>query len=79
MLQFSMHANLIHANITVDVPTQPTGLDVYAMKNIQEGPALVGVIIIIIPVSSVSCKSKNLLISGNMNTYLSNPGSPIST
>ena len=36
MLQFSMHANLIHANITVGVPTLPTGLDVYAMTNIQE-------------------------------------------
>ena len=42
-----MHANLILANITVGVPTLPTGLDVYAMTNIQDGRVLVGVIIII--------------------------------
>ena len=54
MLQFSMHANLIHANITVGVPTLLAGIDADATKSIQEGRALVGVIIIIIiPVISL--------------------------
>ena len=43
MLQFSMHAILIHVNITVGVPTLPTGFDAYAMRNIEEERALVGV------------------------------------
>ena len=47
MLQSSMHANLIHVNITVGVPTLLAGFDADAMKSIQEGRALVGVIIII--------------------------------
>ena len=48
MLQFSMHASLIHANITVGVPTLQLGFDADATKSIQERRALVGVIIIII-------------------------------
>ena len=67
MLQFSMHAILIHVNITVGVPTLLAGFDAYAMKGIQEGRALVGVIIII-SVISVSCTSKHVFIGGNMNT-----------
>ena len=63
MLQFSMHASLIHANITVSVPKPPTAINVYAMKNIQEGRALVGVIMVIIYTAiSVSCTNKNVLI-----------------
>ena len=38
-----MHVYLIHANIMVGVPTLPTGFDAYAMRNIQEERALVGV------------------------------------
>jgi len=50
MLQFSMHASLIHVNITVGVPTLPTGIDADAMKGIQEGRALVGDFIISITI-----------------------------
>ena len=56
MLQFWMHANLIHVTITVGVPTLHMGFDADAMKSIQEGRALVGaIIIIIIPVIIVIC------------------------
>ena len=48
MLQFSMHANLIHANLTVGVTTLPTGFDADAMTSIQDRRALVGVIMVII-------------------------------
>ena len=48
MLQFSTHAHLIHANITVCVPTLPTGFDADALKSIQDGHALVGVILIVL-------------------------------
>ena len=41
-----MHANLIHANITVGVPTLLAGFDADAMNSIQEGRALVGVVMI---------------------------------
>ena len=80
MLQFSMHANLIHVNTTVGVPTLPTGFNADAMTTIQEGRALVGVIIIVIIgiiiiitilVISVCGTNENLLINGNMNMYLS--------
>ena len=59
MLQFWMHVNLIHVNITVGVPTLPTGLNATAMKNTQEGRALVGVII---PVIIGNCTSENAFI-----------------
>ena len=41
-----MHANLIHVNITVVVPTLLAGFDADAMNSIQEGRALVGVVMI---------------------------------
>ena len=71
-----MHANLIHVNTKVGVPTLPTGFNADAMKTIQEGRALVGVIITIIIIItileiSVSCTNENVLIHGNMNIYLS--------
>ena len=55
LLQFSMHANLILVNITVRVSKLPTGFYADAMKSIQEGRALVGVIIIIPVVINVMC------------------------
>ena len=45
ILQFLMHAYLIHVNTTVGVPKLPTGFNVDAMKHIQEAPALVRLII----------------------------------
>ena len=51
MLQFLMHANLIHVNITVGAPTLPTGFNAAAVKNILEGRALVGVIFPVISVN----------------------------
>ena len=65
LLQFLMLADLIHVNITVGVPTLPTGFIADAMKNIQEARALVCIIIIIIiiiPVISISCTSENLFM-----------------
>ena len=59
VLQFLMHANLIHVNTTVDVPTLPTGFTVDAMTNTQEAPAPVGVSI---PLISRNCTSQNLFM-----------------
>ena len=60
VLQFLMHADLIHVNTTVDVPTLPTGFNADVMKYIQETRALV--CIIIIPVISGSCTSDTFFI-----------------
>ena len=60
LLQFLMHADLIHVNTTVGVPTLPTGFNVDVMKNIPETRAQV--CIIIIPVISESCKSDTFFI-----------------
>jgi len=57
-----MHASLIHANITVGVPTLPTGIDADAMKSIQEGRALASVIIILVVISVICLKSHCVLI-----------------
>ena len=45
VLQFSMHAHLIHVNTTVCVPTLPTGFNADAKDHIQETPVLVGIVI----------------------------------
>jgi len=45
VLQFLMHAYLIHVNITVGVPTLPKGFNADAEELIQETPVLVGIVI----------------------------------
>ena len=50
-----MHANLIPVNITVGVPTLQMGFDADAMESIQEGCALVGIIIINPVIINVIC------------------------
>ena len=60
-----MHANLIHVNITVGVTTLLAGFDADAMKSIQEGHALVNVIIISIisNINIISSRSSSSISS----------------
>jgi len=53
-----MHANLNPVNITVSVPTLPTGIDADAMKSIQEGRALASVIIIPVVIRFICLNSQ---------------------
>ena len=44
VLQFLMHAYLIHVNTKVGVPKLPTGFNADAAEHIQETPVLVGIV-----------------------------------
>ena len=65
VLQFSMHANLIHANIVFAVITLQRGFSADAMKIMKEKRALVG---IIIPINSGKCSFHGKLMSACLNS-----------
>ena len=62
VLQFSMHANLIHANIVFAVITLQRGFSADAMKIMKEKRALVG-IIITFPINSGQCSFHGKTVS----------------